>query len=196
MLAAATGGGIVGGIPGARKAKFGAHVLITTIMLNFVVLAVLNFFLAARLKVPGSLHTKEIATGAIPRLETLYSGFHGSAAIYVLVLALFWAVAVWWFLFKTRRGFELRATGLQPLAAEYGGVNVGKIWVIAMSRSGAIAGLGGLNYVLGYKHYYEEGFAGGACLFGIAVALLWRAPPLGVVVAPPPFPPILPGRVA
>ena len=164
MLAAAGGGGIVGGIPGVLKAKFGAHEVITTIMLNFVVLALLNYFVVAHLKVPGSLHTKEIATGGIPRLETIYSGFHGSAANFVLVLALVCAVAVWWFLFKTRRGFELRATGLQPPAAEYGGVDVGKVWMMAMMRSGAIAGLGGLNYVLGYKHYYEEGFAGGAGL--------------------------------
>ena len=183
MLAAAGGGGIVGGIPGVLKARFGAHEVITTIMLNFVVLALLNYFVAAHLKVPGSLHTREIATGGIPRLEMIYSGFHGSAANFVLVLALVVAVAVWWFLFKTRRGFELRATGLQPQAAEYGGVNIGNIWMMAMVRSGAIAGLGGLNYVLGYKHYYEEGFAGGAGFLGIAVAIVGRTHPAGVVLA-------------
>ncbi len=183
MLAAAAGGGVVGGIPGVLKAKFGAHEVITTIMLNFIVLALLNYFVAAHLKVPGSLHTKEIATGAFPRLERIYSGFHGSAANFVLVLALALAVAVWWFLFKTRWGFELRATGLQPKAAEYGGVDVGRIWMMAMMRSGAIAGLGGLNYVLGYKHYYEEGFAGGAGFLGIAVAIVGRTHPAGVVLA-------------
>ena len=183
MLAAAGGGGIVGGIPGVLKAKFGAHEVITTIMLNFVVLALLNYLVVAHLKVPGSLHTKEIATGGIPRLETIYSGFHGSAANFVLVLALVSAVAVWFFLFKTRRGFELRATGLQPPAAEYGGVDVGKVMMMAMMRSGAIAGLGGLNYVLGYKHYYEEGFAGGAGFLGIAVAIVGRTHPAGVVLA-------------
>jgi ABC-type uncharacterized transport system permease subunit len=183
MLAAAAGGGVVGGIPGVLKAKFGAHEVITTIMLNFIVLALLNYFVAAHLKVPGSLHTKEIATGAFPRLERIYSGFHGSAANFVLVLALALAVAVWWFLFKTRWGFELRATGLQPKAAEYGGVDVGRIWMMAMMRSGAIAGLGGLNYVLGYKHYYEEGFAGGAGFLGIAVAIVGRTNPAGVVLA-------------
>jgi ABC-type uncharacterized transport system permease subunit len=183
MLAAAAGGGIVGGIPGALKAKFGAHEVITTIMLNFVVLALLNYFVAAHLKMPGSLHTKEIRTSGMPRLETLYSGFHGSAANDVLVLAFFCAVAVWWFLFKTRGGFELRATGLQPQAAEYGGVNVGRVWMMAMAQSGAIAGLGGLNYVLGYKRYYEEGFAGGAGFLGIAVAIVGRTHPAGVVVA-------------
>jgi simple sugar transport system permease protein len=93
------------------------------------------------------------------------------------------AVAVWWFLFRTRAGFELRATGLQPLAAEYAGVNVGRVWWRAMALSGALAGLGGLNYVLGYKHYYEEGFAGGAGFLGIAVAIVGRSHPVGVALA-------------
>ena len=68
-------------------------------------------------------------------------------------------------------GDRLRAVGLQPDAAEYGGVKVGSVWVRALALSGALAGLGGLNYVLGYKHYYEEGFATGSGFLGIAVAL-------------------------
>jgi simple sugar transport system permease protein len=73
--------------------------------------------------------------------------------------------------------------GLQPDAAEYGGVNVGGVWVRAMALSGAIAGLGGLNYVLGYKQYYEEGFAAGSGFLGIAVALVGRNHPAGIVLA-------------
>jgi simple sugar transport system permease protein len=73
--------------------------------------------------------------------------------------------------------------GLQPDAAEYGGVNVGRVWVRAMAVSGAVAGLGGLNYVLGYKHYYEEGFGAGSGFLGVAVALVGRNHPLGIVVA-------------
>lgn len=183
ILAAAAGGGVVGGIPGVLKSKFGAHEVITTIMLNYVVLGLLNYLVAVHLKVEGSLHTKEIAAGAIPRLETVASGFHGSAANFILVLALIAAFAVSWYLFKTRRGFELRAVGLQPRAAEYGGVVVGGVWLRAMIASGAIAGIGGLNYVLGYKHYYEEGFAGGAGFLGIAVAIVGRTHPVGVVLA-------------
>jgi simple sugar transport system permease protein len=183
ILAAGLGGGIVGGIPGVLKAKFGAHEVITTIMLNFVVLALLNYLVAVHLKVEGSLHTKEIFAGQIPRLDSIASSFHGSAANWVLLLALATAGAVSWHLFRTRRGFELRAVGLQPHAAEYGGVDVGGVWMRAMVASGAIAGIGGLNYVLGYKHYYEEGFAGGAGFLGIAVAIVGRNNPLGVVLA-------------
>jgi simple sugar transport system permease protein len=90
---------------------------------------------------------------------------------------------MWWYLFRTRRGYELRAVGLQPDAAEYGGVRVGGVWLRALVFSGALAGLGGINYVLGYKHYYEEGFGAGAGFMGIAVALVGRNNPVGVVLA-------------
>jgi simple sugar transport system permease protein len=183
VLAAGLGGGVVGGIPGVLKAKFGAHEVITTIMLNFVVMALLNYLVASHLKVEGSLHTKEIFAGQIPRLDSYAPAFHGSAANLVLLLALITAGAVAFYLFRTRRGFELRAVGLQPHAAEYGGVDVGGVWMRAMIASGAIAGIGGLNYVLGYKHYYEEGFAGGAGFLGIAVAIVGRNHPVGVVLA-------------
>jgi len=183
LVAAAAGGAIVGAIPGALKARFGAHEVITTIMLNFIVLALLNYLVAAHLKVEGTLHTTEIHAGALPRLSSMIDAFHGSAANVVLFLALGTAAVVWWFLFRTRRGFELRATGLQPAAAEYGGVNVGGVWWRTMALSGALAGIGGLNYVLGYKHYYEESFASGAGFLGIAVAIVGRNNPLGVVLA-------------
>ncbi len=183
LVAAAVGGGIVGAIPGWLKLKFGAHEVIVTIMLNFVVLALLNYIIAARIHVPETLHTPEVRADGIPRLSSFIPGFHGSAANLSIIFALLAAALVWVYMFKSRRGFELRAVGLQPAAAEYGGVNVGHVWMRAMIISGAIAGIGGVNYVLGYKRYYEEGFAGGAGFVGIAVALVGRNHPLGVVLA-------------
>lgn len=183
MLAAALGGGIVGAVPGVLKVRFGAHEVIVTIMLNFVVLAFLNWIIANHLHVPETLHTPEIHTGVIPRLDEFIQAFHGSAANLSIIVSLLAAAAVWFFLFRSRRGYELRAVGLQPDAAEYGGVSVGGVWFRAMALSGAIAGLGGINYVLGYKHYYEDGFAGGSGFLGIAVALVGRNHPLGVVLA-------------
>jgi simple sugar transport system permease protein len=174
---------LVGGVPGVLKAKFGAHEVITTIMLNFIVLALLNYLTATHLKVPGSLHTAEIHGGALPRLSDFMEGFHGSAANLVILVAIAAAIITGWFLFRTRRGFELRATGLQPDAAEYGGVRVGSVWWRTLIISGALAGIGGLNFVLGYKHYYEEAFASGAGFLGIAVAIVGRNHPLGVVLA-------------
>jgi simple sugar transport system permease protein len=121
--------------------------------------------------------------GAIPRLGDFMDVFHGSAANLSLIVALLAAVVVGWLLFRTRWGYDLRAVGLQPDAAEYGGVRVGRVWIIAFVLAGALAGMGGINYVLGYKHYYEEGFAAGAGFLGIAVALVGRNHPLGVVLA-------------
>jgi simple sugar transport system permease protein len=183
IIAAFVGGGIVGGIPGVLKARFGAHEVITTIMLNFIVLALLSYLVAAHLKVPETLHTSEIHAGAWTRLSQIWPRFHGSAANASVLLAAVTALATWWYLFRMKAGFELRAAGLQPEAAENGGVNVPRVWWHAMALSGALAGLGGLNFVLGYKHYYEEGFAGGAGFLGIAVALVGRNHPLGVVLA-------------
>ena len=183
LLAAAVGGGAVGAIPGVLKARFGAHEVIVTIMLNFIVLALLNYLTSARLHVPDTLHTPEIKSGALPRLGDMFAPFHGSAANVTMLLALAAAVALGWYLFRTRSGFELRAVGLQARAAEYGGVNVASVTWRALALSGALAGMGGLNYVLGYKHYYEEGFATGAGFLGIAVALVGRNHPVGIVIA-------------
>ena len=183
LLAAALGGGVVGAVPGVLKARLGAHEVIVTIMLNFVVLALLNYLVSAKLHVPDTLHTPELKSGALPRLSDLASPFHGSAANATILLAIATAIVLGWYLFRTRRGFELRSVGLQPAAAEYAGVDVAGVTWRALAVSGAIAGLGGLNYVLGYKHYYEEGFATGAGFLGIAVALVGRSHPAGIVVA-------------
>jgi simple sugar transport system permease protein len=183
MIAAGLGGGVVGAVPAYLKTKFGAHEVIVTIMLNFVVLALLNWFIAGHLHVPETLHTPEIHAGVLPRLADLSSTFHGSAANLALIVAVLVAAAVWFYLFRARGGYELRAVGLQPDAAEYGGISVGRVWMRALTFSGVIAGVGGINYVLGYKHYYEDGFASGAGFLGIAVALVGRNHPLGVLVA-------------
>jgi simple sugar transport system permease protein len=183
LVAAGAGGGVVGAIPGALKARFGASEVIVTIMLNFIVLALLNYIVAAHVHVAETLHTPEIHVGALPRLAAMSATFAGSAANTTFVLAIAAAGGVWWYLFRTRPGYELRAVGLQPDAAEYGGVRVGAVWAKTMMLSGALAGVGGLNYVLGYKHYYEEGFGTGSGFLGIAVALVGRNHPVGVIIA-------------
>ena len=183
ILAAGVGGGIVGSVPGVLRARFGASEVIVTIMLNFIVLALLNYLVAAHLAVAETLHTREITGGRLARLADLSPIFAGSAANLTVLLALIIAGLAWWYLFRTRAGYELRAVGLHPDAAEYGGVRVSAVWAKTMMVSGALAGLGGVNYVLGYKHYYEEGFGAGSGFLGIAVALVGRNHPVGVVIA-------------
>ena len=182
-LAAMAAGGAVAAVPGALRAKFGASEVIVTIMLNFIVLALLNYIVAARIHVPETLHTPAINAGNVGRLEGTMAAFHGSAANWTIIAAIIAAIATWWFLFRTRTGYETRAVGLQPDAAEYGGVRVPRVLLNTMILSGALAGLGGINFVLGYKGYYEEGFAGGAGFLGIAVALVGRNHPLGILLS-------------
>ncbi len=183
LVAAASGGGLAGAVPGVLKARFGASEVIVTIMLNFIMLALLNWLVSSRLHVAESLHTAPIRAGTVPRLSAAASMFHGSAANFTMLLAAAAAVLTGWYLFRTRAGYDLRAVGLQPEAAQYGGVRVGSVYLWTLILSGALAGLGGTNFVLGYKHYYEEGFAGGAGFLGIAVALVGRNHPAGVVLA-------------
>jgi ABC-type uncharacterized transport system permease subunit len=183
IVAAGAAGGVVGAVPAYLRTRFGAHEVIVTIMLNFVVLALLNWFIAGHLHVPETLHTPEIHAGVLPRLSDIDIRFHGSAANLALIVAVVVAVAVWFYLFRARGGYELRAVGLQPDAAEYAGISVGRVWMRALTLSGVIAGIGGINYVLGYKHYYEDGFASGAGFLGIAVALVGRNHPFGVLIA-------------
>ncbi|MBA3579439.1 MAG: ABC transporter permease [Gemmatimonadaceae bacterium] len=183
LLGAAAGGLLTGGLPGVLKAKFGAHEVIVTIMLNFVVLALLNWLIVERLRTADTLHTPEINAGAVPRLSEFIPAFHGSAANVTFFFAIAAAIWCWWYLFRTPGGYALRATGLQPDAAEYSGIRVGRVWIKAMALGGMLAALGGTNFVLGYKHYYEDGFTGGSGFLAIAVAIVGRNHPFGVVIA-------------
>ncbi len=183
LLAAATAGGVWGAVPGLLKARFGAHEVINTIMLNFVAFALVSY-LGRPLFETATVRTADVPpTTWLERLETFLPALHGSPANLSLALAVLLAAAVGVLLFRTRLGYELRAVGLNAPAAEYGGVSIGRVQAVALGLSGAVAGLGGCNFVLGYKHYFELGFSGGAGFLGIAVALLGRNHPAGVFVA-------------
>jgi general nucleoside transport system permease protein len=179
LLAGALAGGLLGALPGYLKARFGAHEVINTIMLNFIAGALVLWAGRRYAFVPQNLHTRPVVPGAaLPGL-----GLADSAASLAFILALVAAAACAWFLRRTRRGFELRALGKGPEAAEAGGVAVGSTIVLAMTLSGALAGLVGAGTVLGYKGYFEEGIGSGAGFMGIAVALLARSRPLLVIPA-------------
>jgi simple sugar transport system permease protein len=129
------------------------------------------------------LHTPSVHAGRLARLADRFPALHGSAANWTIAVAVLAALVVGVLLFRTRFGYNLRAVGLQPDAAEAGGIRVPAVWVWAMALAGALAGLGGTNFVLGYKGYYEDGLAGGSGFMGIAVALVGRNHPLGVLLA-------------
>ncbi len=185
MAAAFAAGAFAGVIPGALKAWRGAHEVITTIMLNYVIRAAM-VGAGAHLFLRETIHTANITGRAeLPRLWLLLQlpSLRGSAVNAALGLALIAAAAVWWLLHRTRTGFSLRALGAAPRAAETAGIPIGRITALAMALAGGLAGLGGVNFVLGYKHYYEDGFSGGVGYMGIAVAVVGRLHPLGVLAA-------------
>ncbi len=183
MIAAALAGALWGLIPGILKARFGAHEVINTIMLNFIAFALVSWW-GRTLFVPATVRTAELPPAAwVPRLDVVLPALKGSPANLTLLLGLMIAVALGVYLFRTREGYETRVLGLNPGAAEYAGVRTGWAQAQAFALSGAIAGLGGTSFVLGYKHWFELDFTAGAGFLGIAVALLGRSHPLGVVIA-------------
>jgi simple sugar transport system permease protein len=184
LFAAFAGGAAVGAVPGWLKSRFGAHEVINTIMLNFIVAALAGYVVTHHLHVPESVHTPPIPEAAqLPRLGEWVDAWSGSAANVSLLLALAVAIALRWFLFRTGAGFALRVAGMSPGAAAASGVSLRRVTVLTMALSGGLAGLVGVNFVMGYKHYFEQGFTAGVGYLGIAVALLGRNHPLGVVLA-------------
>lgn len=184
LLAGALAGGLWGLLAGVLKARFGAHEVISTIMLNFLAFAGSGWVVMTWLKVGDTLHTAEISPGArLQPLEAWSSWFAGSAANTALFLGLLTTPLVYGVLFYTAFGFRLRTQGLAPEVAEYAGVHTARMTLLVMAFSGALAGCAGSSFVLGYKHYHEEGFSGGIGFLGIAVALLGKSHPGGVVVA-------------
>jgi general nucleoside transport system permease protein len=189
-LAAAAGalaGAFWGGVPGVLKARFGAHEVITTIMMNFLAAGLASCLTQYRYRQPGDaiLETAPIADAArLPRLGRLLPGFpERIPASVAFLLALLACALVWAFLWRTRWGYEIRATGESPEAAEYGGIATGRRMILAMALSGALAGLVAANEVQGYRYRYYDGFSAGYGFTGIAVALLGRCHPLGVLLA-------------
>ena len=177
-------------IPGWLQAYRGSHIVITTIMFNFIGAAIMVWLLGGYLRPTGSMapETRTFEAGAqLPKLDGLFEvfGFNvGSAPVNItLFLALFCAWLVYLLIWRTRLGYEIRATGLNPTAAIYAGIAPARIIIITMLISGALAGLMALNPVLGEQYRLQIDLVGGAGFVGIAVALMGRSHPIGVVLA-------------
>jgi ABC-type uncharacterized transport system permease subunit len=186
-IAAIAAGAIWGGIPGVLKARFGSHEVINTIMLNFIAVALLSYFTQYHFKIPGDaiMQTAPISPSAnLPTLGRFIPGLPARIPLNLaFILAILACILVYVFLWKTKWGYEMRATGANPSAAEYGGVSIRKQIILAMAMSGGLAGMVGINEVLGYRHRYYDGFSANYGFVGIAVALLGRNHPVGVFLA-------------
>jgi ABC-type uncharacterized transport system permease subunit len=179
LLAGAAAGALCGAIPGYLKAKTGAHEVITTIMLNYVIFLLSDWLLNGPMKAQGG-NPRSPEINATAYLPTLFPGLR---LHWGFILALAVAAFLYWFLWKTTLGFELRTVGANPRAAKYAGINITRSIVLAMSMSGALAGLAGANELLGVNHYMANAFSPGYGFDSIALALLGRSHPLGVVIS-------------
>jgi simple sugar transport system permease protein len=182
VLAAFAGGAVWGAIPGWLKARFGTHEVIHTIMLNFIALAGSNYLMTHFLAMPETVRTVEIVA-RLPRLEGLVPALGGSAVNASLLLAVAACVGAHLLLHHTAAGLKLRAAGSGPRQAQVAGIDPGRRMLLAFVLGGGAAGLVATNFVLGYKHFYEDGFTGGIGFLGIAVALVARNEPLAVFPA-------------
>lgn len=179
--AGALGGAIWAGIPGLLKAKTGAHEVITTIMMNYIAFRLSDYLITGPMRRPGFVPVTPFVQESA-RLLRFFSDPHIRLhAGFLLALAM--AVLVWWFLFKTTLGFEIRTVGANPNAARYAGISVTRNYVFAMALSGALAGLAGTVQVLGVDYWLGQAFSSGYGFDSIALALLGKSHPLGVVLA-------------
>lgn len=185
LLAGALVGAFWASIAGWLRATTGAHEVITTIMLNLIAMRLVDYLLrnppiqkAGR---SDPISETILSSAALPRfLSWIDPMLRVHAGVIVVVLAV---IFVYWLLFRSTVGFEFRASGLNPDAARFAGMKSGLIIVVVMALAGALAGLAGANQVLGVLGRASPGFSGGVGFDAIAVALLGRSHPVGVLFA-------------
>lgn len=177
-LAGIAGGALWGFIPGFLKAASGAHEVVSTIMLNYVAVELLAALVSGPLKVPKSPSpvTYDVGNAAWP----IILGDTGHIGIILAPLA---AIFVWWLLFRTTWGFEVRSVGASPDAARYAGMRPKALIIATMTFSGALGGLAGTSVLLGVTHSMTSSFGTTVGFDAIAVALLARSSPLGVLAS-------------
>ena len=183
LLAVATGfvfGAFYGAVIGFLKVKFDSNEVVAGVMLNAIATCFINYLLNGVLLAEGSpvAQTERVVKAA--RLPRIMGNYQVTIAIFIAVIA---CIVIKWFITRTTLGYEIRAVGLNKKGAETAGINVGQAWIIAMLISGGIAGLAGVNQVLGVDRRLISEFSPGYGFNGIAVAALAADDPLGVILA-------------
>ncbi|HKF71868.1 MAG TPA: ABC transporter permease [Stellaceae bacterium] len=183
ILAAAVGGALWALVPAWLFVARGSHVVITTIMFNFIASAVMTFLIVNVLIAPGQSSPESVAFLVATWMPSLGALLGPSPLNLTFPLALLLAIAVWGFLRLSKQGFEIRAAGANPEAARAGGISVGAATVLALTLGGALAGLVAVNELMGAQHRLLLDFPAGYGFMGIAVALMGRNHPLGICLA-------------
>jgi simple sugar transport system permease protein len=190
VLAAAGFGAAWAAVPGYLQAYRGSHIVVTTIMFNFIAAALMVYLMVNVLIAPGSMSPESRELGAAAHLPTMHA-LLGALGIAIepsplnlsVVLALLCCLGVWLFLWHTPWGYEIRTMGYNPNAALYAGIDTRRMTVMVMCLSGALAGCVGVNEIVGVHHRLILNFTAGYGFGGIAVALMGRNHPVGVVLA-------------
>ena len=190
IIASALFGAAWAFIPAWLQAHRGSHVVITTIMFNFIASALMIYLLVNVLAPPGSMQpeTRTFDEAAkLPLMHQLFAAMGVTIARTPLNLAFFWALicafGVWVLIWRTTLGYELRVLGANPAAARYAGMKVSRLIIVAMSISGALAGFMALNEIMGSQNRLILEFTSGYGFVGIAVALMGRSHPAGIILA-------------
>lgn len=190
IVAAAAFGAAWAVVPAYLQAYRGSHIVITTIMFNFIAAALMVYLLVNVLIKPGQMspESREFLPNAqLPFMHEILAGLGIPFTPTPLNIALIWAllccVGVWVYVWRTRWGYELRAVGFNEAAAVYAGVRPRRVIVVAMCISGALAGFVGLNEIMGVQHRLLINFTAGYGFTGIAVSLMGRNHPFGIVLA-------------
>ncbi len=169
-------------IAGFLKARFGSHEVINTIMLNFIALALVSYLVNNVYLVPATIHTPEISPHPeLVRFDIMTGLFKGSPFNTSFIIAIAACFIMYYVIQKTPFGYKIKTLGYNKNAAEYARMNTGRLTVLSMAIAGGFAGIGGLNFVNGYKHYFELGFSDNAGYVGIAVALIARNNPFAII---------------
>jgi simple sugar transport system permease protein len=185
LLSAAFAGAAWAFIPALMKAKIGAHEVITTMMFSYIGRYLVSWIIAHPFKDEGAIpQTPALPeTSQLPRISDVFTFIEPNRAHLGIILGVIAAVIVWWVLKYTVLGYEARAVGFNPTAAETGGISVAATTVKSLCISGALAGLAGAVEVMGVHHRMFDQFSSGFGFTGIAVALLAKNNPLGVIAA-------------
>lgn len=180
-------GALWGGIAGWLKARFGVNEIITTLMLNYIAIQWVRFWVFGPWSEGGFQLSRQFPREAwLPRLTDFASVVRDFAGLTVhlgLVIAIVCAVLVWFWLSRTRTGYEIRLIGDNPRAAHYAGIDIGRTVILVMLVSGGLAGLAGMTEVSGSVHRLQDGFSPGYGFTGVIIAYLARFNPFGVIVA-------------
>ncbi len=190
IIGAVAFGALWGFIPGWLQAKRGSHIVITTIMFNFIAAALMTYLLVEIFIKPGqqAAESREFAESAwIPFVHDIATSLGldmGRSALNLsIVIAIVCLILFWFFVWRTRWGYEIRAVGHNESAAVYAGISPSRAIILAMMISGGLAGLVGVNEIMGVHHRLLLEFTAGYGFVGIAVALMGRNHPVGVLLA-------------